>query len=129
MRLSVPSSAVSLVTLFPQGCSVRRRRSCRCKTSRGRWAFPAAATLALASRTGNVSEHRGALAGRNRGPASLGPATSACLFEFGTGFLPSETGAPKGGPEDDVPAQRSEIGDHHSREMAAEMAFLLASYQ
>ena len=67
------------------------------QTSRGRWAFPAAATFALASRTGNVSEHRGALARRNRGPASLGPATSACLFEFGTGFLPSDTGAPKGG--------------------------------
>ena len=33
------------------------------------------------------------------------------------------------GPEDDVSAQRPEIGDHHSQEMAAEMAFLLASYQ
>src|SRR5215470_4442280 len=32
-------------------------------------------------------------------------------------------------PEDDISEQRPEIGDHHSREMAAEMAFLLASYQ
>jgi len=33
------------------------------------------------------------------------------------------------GPEDDVSAQRPEIGDHHMREMAAKTAFLLASYQ
>src|SRR6516225_678592 len=33
------------------------------------------------------------------------------------------------GPEDDVSAQRPEIGDHHTREMAAKTAFLLASYQ
>jgi len=33
------------------------------------------------------------------------------------------------GPEGDVSAQRPEIGDHHTREMAAKTAFLLASYQ
>jgi hypothetical protein len=33
------------------------------------------------------------------------------------------------GPEDDVSAQRPEIGDHHTREMAAKTAFLLANYQ
>src|SRR6516162_9191621 len=33
------------------------------------------------------------------------------------------------GPEDDVSAQRPEIRDHHTREMAAKTAFLLASYQ
>ena len=33
------------------------------------------------------------------------------------------------GPEDDVSAERPEIGDHHTREMAAKTAFLLASYQ
>ena len=33
------------------------------------------------------------------------------------------------GPEDDVSAQRPEIGDNHTREMAAKTAFLLASYQ
>jgi len=33
------------------------------------------------------------------------------------------------GPEDDVSAQRPEIGDHHTREMAAKRAFLLASCQ
>ena len=32
-------------------------------------------------------------------------------------------------PEDDFSAQRPEIGDNHAREMAAKMAFLLASYQ
>ena len=37
--------------------------------------------------------------------------------------------APQKGPEDDVSAQRPEIGDHHTREMAAKSAFLLASYQ
>jgi hypothetical protein len=31
--------------------------------------------------------------------------------------------------EDDVSAQRPEIGDHHTREMAAKRAFLRASYQ
>ena len=51
------------------------------------------------------------------------------LFEFGTGFLPPETGALKRGPEVDVSAQRPEIGDHHTREFAAKPAFLLASYQ
>src|SRR6516225_7033072 len=30
------------------------------------------------------------------------------------------------GPEDDVSAERPEIGDHHTREMAAKTAFLLA---
>src|SRR5262245_51868817 len=38
-----------------------------------------------------------------RSPNSRQPA----LFEFGTGFLPPETDAPKG-PEDDVSAQRPE---------------------
>jgi hypothetical protein len=33
------------------------------------------------------------------------------------------------GPEDDVSAQRPEIGDHHVREMAAKTAFLLTSCQ
>jgi hypothetical protein len=33
------------------------------------------------------------------------------------------------GPEDDVSAQRPEIGDHHTREIAAKTAFLPASYQ
>ena len=33
------------------------------------------------------------------------------------------------GPEDDVSAESPEIGDHHTREMAAKTAFLLASYQ
>ena len=33
------------------------------------------------------------------------------------------------GPEDDVSAQRPEIGDHRKREMPAKGAFLLASYQ
>jgi hypothetical protein len=33
------------------------------------------------------------------------------------------------GPEGDVSAQRPEIGDNHTREMAAKTAFLLASYQ
>jgi hypothetical protein len=33
------------------------------------------------------------------------------------------------GPEDDIAAQRPEIGDHDAREMAAKTAFLLASYQ
>ena len=42
--------------------------------------------------------------------------------KFGTGFLPLETGAPKG-TEDDISAQRPEIGDHHAREMAAKAAF------
>jgi len=46
--------------------------------------------------------------------------------KFGTGFLPLETGAPKKTPEDDISAQRPEIGDHHAREMAAKAAFLLA---
>jgi hypothetical protein len=57
MRPSVPSPAVALVNLLSRGRSVRRRRSCHCKTDRGRWAligrvrgametFPAAATLA-----------------------------------------------------------------------------------
>jgi hypothetical protein len=32
------------------------------------------------------------------------------------------------GPEDDVSAQGPEIGDHHTREMAAKTAFLLAGY-
>jgi hypothetical protein len=32
------------------------------------------------------------------------------------------------GPEDDISGQRPEIGDHRAREMAAKMAFLLASY-
>ena len=50
------------------------------------------------------------------------------FFEFGTGFLPPETGVPKG-PEVDISAQRAEIGDHHTRKMAAKTAFLLASYQ
>jgi hypothetical protein len=30
------------------------------------------------------------------------------------------------GPEDDISAQRREIGDHHTREMAAKTAFVLA---
>jgi len=33
------------------------------------------------------------------------------------------------GSEDGVLAQRPEIGDHYTREMAAKMAFLLASHQ
>ena len=33
------------------------------------------------------------------------------------------------GPEDDLSAQRPQIGDHHAREMAAKMAFLLASHR
>src|SRR5262249_24531728 len=33
------------------------------------------------------------------------------------------------GPEDDISAQRPEIGDHYVREMAAKTAFLLASGQ
>ena len=33
------------------------------------------------------------------------------------------------GPEDDVSAQRPEIGDNHAREMAAKKAFLLTSCQ
>src|SRR6516162_6427606 len=33
------------------------------------------------------------------------------------------------GPEDPISAQRPEIGDHHTREMAVKTAFLLASYQ
>jgi hypothetical protein len=37
--------------------------------------------------------------------------------------------ARKKGPEGDVSAQRLEIGDHHTREMAAKRAFLLASCQ
>src|SRR6516225_12018490 len=36
----------------------------------------------------------------------------------GTGFLPPETGAQQG-PGSDISAQRPEIGDHHTREMAA----------
>jgi hypothetical protein len=47
------------------------------------------------------------------------------FFEFGTGFLPPETGVPKG-PEVDISAQRAEIGDHHTRKMAAKTAFVLA---
>jgi len=38
--------------------------------------------------------------------------------------LPLETGAPKKTPEDDISAQRPEIGDHHAREWAAKAAFL-----
>jgi hypothetical protein len=33
------------------------------------------------------------------------------------------------GPEGNVSAQRPEIGDHHTREMAAKTAFSLANYQ
>jgi hypothetical protein len=47
------------------------------------------------------------------------------LFEFGTGFLPPETGAPKE-PQRRISAQRPEIGDHHAREMTAKAAFSLA---
>jgi hypothetical protein len=32
------------------------------------------------------------------------------------------------GPEGDVSVQRLEIGDHHTREMAAKTAFLFANY-
>jgi hypothetical protein len=39
------------------------------------------------------------------------PPALSCDVEFGAGFLPPETGAPKG-PEDDVSEQRPEIGDH-----------------
>jgi hypothetical protein len=49
-------------------------------------------------------------------------------LEFGTGFLLPETDAQKGAG-DDVSKQRPEIGDRHSREMAAKTAFLLASRQ
>jgi hypothetical protein len=54
--------------------------------------------------------------------------TTPALFEFGTGFLPLETDAQKGA-RGDVSKQRPEIGDHDAREMAAKMAFLLASCQ
>ena len=43
-------------------------------------------------------------------------------------FCPRRLARQKG-PEDDISWQRPEIGDHHMREMAAKMAFLLASYQ
>jgi hypothetical protein len=43
-------------------------------------------------------------------------------LEFGTGFLLPETDAQKGAG-DDVSKQRPEIGDRHSREMAAKAAF------
>src|SRR6516164_2861540 len=43
-------------------------------------------------------------------------------------FCPRRLARQKG-PEDDVSAQRPEIGDHHAQEMAAKTAFLLASYQ
>src|SRR6516164_8153770 len=88
-----------------------------------------AATLALASRTGNVSEYRGALAGRNRGPASLGAATSACLFEFGTGFLPPETGAPKGFLKTMSPRRDRKSETTTREKWPQKWLFLLASYQ
>jgi hypothetical protein len=53
------------------------------------------------------------------------PPSLSCRAEFGTGFLPPETGVPKG-PEVDISAQRAEIGDHHTRKMAAKTAFVLA---
>jgi hypothetical protein len=61
-------------------------------------------------------------------PKNSFPPSLSCRAEFGTGFLPPETGVPKG-PEVDISAQRAEIGDHHTREMAAKTAFLFASYQ
>jgi hypothetical protein len=60
------------------------------------------------------------MAAKNSFPPSL-----SCRAEFGTGFLPPETGVPKG-PEVDISAQRAEIGDHHTRKMAAKTAFVLA---
>jgi hypothetical protein len=50
------------------------------------------------------------------------------LFEFGTKFLPPETGALKRDRKSMSP-RRAEIGDHHARELAAKPAFLVASYQ
>ena len=62
--------------------------------------------------------------------ATSPPPALSCDVEFGTGFLPPETDAPRQtyqkGQEDDISAQRPEIGDHHAREIAAKLAFLLA---
>jgi hypothetical protein len=51
-------------------------------------------------------------------------AVSLPLFEFGTEFFRQRQTRQKGS-EDGVSAQRPEIGDHHTREMAAKTAFLL----
>ena len=57
------------------------------------------------------------------------PCDISLPFRVRNGIFAAGDWRAKRGPEDDVSAQRPEIGDHHSREMAAEMAFLLASYQ
>jgi hypothetical protein len=68
---------------------------------------------------------------QEKGTAPNSPRTLAISLPYSSlerGFRCRRLARQKG-PEDDVSAQRLEIGDHHTREMAAKTAFLLASYQ
>ena len=57
------------------------------------------------------------------------PLRSACPIRVSNGIFAAGDWPAKTGPEGDVSARRPEIGDHHTREMAAKTAFLLASYE